>query len=302
MGNLLKASFIRLKKSKIFWLLLIFSIGFALFYVGKEYSKYLEIEKAAQRIENIEYAKIFKSEVLESAITDLEVLLFKYPLIIGTIIAIFSSVFLGVEHSDGGLHRKISIGNSRTNIYLSNFIIVSIVSIIFYFLNFLVFTLAVPITGWVKFGTQELLMIVFCILLTIITYSSIFTFITMLFSNKNISVIIGIILAVLLVLAAIKSYNLANVSKYIGGATVFNEETGEEVVVIKPSLNPDYEEKSKRAPIYQVLMDINPAGQIYQIKLPDCDANLKVYPIYSICEIIIVTFSGIILFNKKELK
>ena len=49
------------------------------------------------------------------------------------------------------------------------------------------------------------------------------------------------------------------------------------------------------------MLDINPAGQMFQIAGRTAP-NLKVLPIYSSGIIIVFTGLGLILFNKKELK
>lgn len=301
MENLLKAGFTRLKKNKIFWLLLIFSIGFAFFYVGKQYSNYFQIEKNLAQIEDPKVAEQVKAEILSVSSPQMEFMLFRYPTIIGVVIAIFTSVFLGAEYFDGGIRRKISIGHSRTNIYLSNFIITSVVSLIFYFSFFLITLLEIPIIGWITIPTQEFLMSLLCIILFLVVYSAIFTFMAMICSNKNTSAIVSIILSVLLFLSALKCLELSNVSEYIGGMSFTDGETGIEEWIEEPTLNPNYEAESKRAPIYKFLVEINPAGQAQQIEAPAYEANLKIYPIYSLWEIIIFTTAGIILFNRKEL-
>ena len=96
MIKLLNASFTRLRKTKIFWLLTIFSILFAFFMINTKYSD----------------MKLY-NEVIE-----VEQLMINYSTIVGIVIAIFTSLFLGVEYSDGTIRNKIIIGHKRANIYL----------------------------------------------------------------------------------------------------------------------------------------------------------------------------------------
>lgn len=101
MIKLLNAGFERLRKNKIFWLLITFTIGLALILIFTQYSdmkEYNEVKKIEQLILN-------------------------YSMMMGIVIAIFTSLFLGVEYSDGTIRNKISIGHKRINIYLSNLII-----------------------------------------------------------------------------------------------------------------------------------------------------------------------------------
>ena len=78
MIKLLNAGFTRLRKNKLFWILTIFSIGLALFMI---YTRYSDMRKY--------------NEVIE-----VEQLMLNYSTIVGIVIAIFTSLFLGVEYSD----------------------------------------------------------------------------------------------------------------------------------------------------------------------------------------------------------
>jgi len=105
--KLLNAGFTRLRKNKLFWLLTLFSIVLALFMI---YFRYNDM-------------KAYEDTVA------VEQLMFNYSTIIGIVMSIFTSLFLGVEYSDGAIRNKISIGHKRVNIYLSNFIVTTITSL-----------------------------------------------------------------------------------------------------------------------------------------------------------------------------
>ena len=107
MIKLLNAGFTRLRKNKLFWLLTLFSIVLALFMI---YFRYNDM-------------KTYEDTVA------VEQLMFNYSTIIGIVMSIFTSLFLGVEYSDGAIRNKISIGHKRVNIYLSNFIVTTITSL-----------------------------------------------------------------------------------------------------------------------------------------------------------------------------
>ena len=159
MIKLLNAGFTRLRKNKAFWLLTIFSIGLALFMIYTQYSDMKKYE-----------------EVIE-----VEQLMLNYATIIGIVIAIFTSLFLGVEYSDGAIRNKISIGHKKANIYLSNLIVVTITSLFSYILFLgVVASIGIPLFGGVTMSMLVLLKLIGCIFVTIIAYSSIFTFIAIL--------------------------------------------------------------------------------------------------------------------------
>ena len=274
MIKLLNAGFTRLHKSKLFWILSIFSIGLALFII---YTRYSDMKTYGTAIE-------------------VEQIMFNYSTIIGIVISIFTSLFLGVEHSDGAIRNKIIIGHKRTNIYLSNFMITTITSLF----SYLLFTLVVAIIGMQLFGGitipfSKLLMLLGCIFITMSAYSSVFTFIAMIISNKTITAIVSIMLAFGLMMMALICFNKLEAPRVIQEASMINGETKIEEVA-----NPKYPNEDKRK-VYQNLLDINPAGQMFQIA-GRTTPNLKVLPIYSLILVLISTSAGLVLFKRKELK
>lgn len=277
MIKLLNAGFTRLRKSKLFWLLSIFSIGLALFMI---YTSYKDM-------------KVY------GAIIETEQLMLNYSTMIGVVISIFTSLFLGVEYSDGTIRNKIIIGHKRINIYLSNFIITTIMSLFSYILFILIITvIGIPLFGEVTISISKLMMLLGSIFATIVAYSSIFTFIAMISSNKTITAIVSIMLAFSLMILALSWLNILQAPKFIESASMTNKDTGS-FEMIKEK-NPKYPSKSKRK-VYQTMLNINPAGQMFQIA-GRTTINLKILPLYSLGILVIFTSTGLVLFKRKNLK
>lgn len=277
MIKLLNAGFTRLRKNKLFWLLTIFCVGLALFMI---YTRYSDMKTYGDVIE-------------------VEQLMLNYSTIVGIVIAIFTSLFLGVEYSDGAIRNKISIGHKRTNIYLSNLIIVTFTSIFSYILFLIVVAIiGIPLFGTITISISKLLMLLGCIFVTIIAYSSIFTFIAMIISNKTITSIVSIMLAFGLMMYALVCLDTLQAPKFIESASITNGENGDVEMIQEP--NPKYPSEAKRK-VYQTLLDINPAGQMFQIA-GRTSTNLKVLPLYSLGILVVFTGLGLVLFKKKELK
>ena len=256
MIKLLNAGFTRLRKNKLFWILAIFSIGLALLMI---YSRYSDMKNFGDTVE-------------------VEQLIFNYSTSIGIVIAIFTSLFLGVEYSDGVIRNKVSIGHKRTNIYLSNLIITSITSLFSYILFMLIIiALGIPLFGKITLSISSFIMLISCILIMIISTSSIFTFIAMF---------------------ALTNMNTLQAPKFIETASITNQETNE--FEMKQEPNPKYPSETKKK-VCQILLDINPAGQGFQIA-DGYIANTKVLPLYSLGIIVVFTGAGLVLFKKKELK
>lgn len=274
MINLINANFTRLRKSKLFYILNIFSICLALFMIWTQYD---DMKKYGEIIE-------------------VEQIMLNYSTMIGVVIAIVTSLFLGVEYSDGTIRNKISIGHKRINIYLSNFIAVTITSLFSYILFLgIVAIIGIPLFGNITMPISKLLMLIGSILITIIAYSSIFTFIAMIISNKTITSVVSIMLAFGMMMSALTCFNVLERKEYIQTASLVDGE-----MKFTEEKNPKYpSEKEKK--ICQILLDINPAGQMFQIA-GRANANIKVLPLYSLGLTILSTGVGIILFRKKDLK
>lgn len=274
MIKLLNAGFTRLRKSKLFWLLTIFSIGLALLMI---YSGYSDMKKYGE-------------------ITNIEQLMLNYSTMIGIVIAIFTSLFLGVEYSDGAIRNKISVGYKRENIYLSNLIITIITSLFSYILFIIVVCIGgLPLFGKITISMSTLLMLIGCIFVSIMAYSSIFTFIAMMISNKTITAIVTIMLAFGMMFYSLMIFDMLSQPEYIDALIV--KDGVQEIINTK---NNHYLEGEKRK-VLQLSIDIIPTGQMFQIAGRTAP-NLKVFPVYSLGIVVIFTGVGLALFKRKELK
>jgi len=158
--------------------------------------------------------------------------------------------------------------------------------------------IGIPLFGKITISIPRLLKLIGCIYLMIVSYCSIFTFLMMLISNKAITAIISVVLAFGMLICALINLSVLSESEYIHTADIINMETSE--FVYKEVPNPKYPSEQKKK-VHQTLLDINPAGQAFQI-VGRTVPNLNILPIYSLGIIILFTSFGIRLFKKKELK
>lgn len=288
MYKLLNASFYRLRKNKIFLGLVILTIIIAVFMLVSEY------------LNNIKYSSVFG---ISSNTTD--ILLMKFINIIGFFIAIFTSLFVGAEYSDGTIRNKIVAGHSRKNIYLSN-LIVSILVGIFLELIYLIIVsiVSIPIFGLVQMSFLQLAVILLDIIMIIIVYSSIFNFIALICSNITISTVSSLLLILIMFVIDMFLSPTANSTEYIQKNIVMDEQGNVTYEVVK---NEDYPGKLVQT-ICKTISNFNPVSQAIEISGNKIEMNeedfnnLKRYPLYSLGLIIIITAIGIYLFNIKELK
>ena len=288
MYKLLNASFYRLRKNKIFLGLVILTIIIAVFMLVSEY------------LNNIKYSSVFG---ISSNTTD--ILLMKFINIIGFLIAIFTSLFVGAEYSDGTIRNKIVAGHSKKNIYLSNLIVSILVGIFLELIYLIVISIfSIPIFGLVQMNFSQLAVILLDIIMIIIVYSSIFNFIALICSNITISTVSSLLLILIMFVIDMLLSPTANSTEYIQKNIVMDEKGNVTYEVVK---NEDYPGKLVQT-ICKTISNFNPVSQAIEISGNKINMNeedfnnMKVYPLYSLGLIIIITAIGIYLFNIKELK
>ncbi len=275
MNFLLYANFKRLKKSKSLYILIFVSMLIAIFKIMFEFQ---------DSIINSDY------------VVKLEDIIFFYPLYIGFIIAIFTSLFLSVEYTDGVIKNKIMVGHKRANIYLANLITISFVSLIFY-LSYLIISLiiGIPLLGSITISSSNLIFSFISIVVILIAYSSIFTFIQMLTYDKIASTIINISLVVIIFLASFVCYKKLSDIEYenqnyidLNGNIYYNDERGYNNM-------PEWK-------FYRTLSDINLYSQASEILGNAYEPNYGKITIYATGIIVITTTLGLMIFKKKDLK
>ncbi len=288
MYKLLNASFYRLRKNKIFLGLVILTIIIAVFMIVSEY------------LNNIKYSSVFG---ISSNTTD--ILLMKFINIIGFLIAIFTSLFVGAEYSDGTIRNKIVAGHSKKNIYLSNLIVSILVGIFLELIYLIVISIfSIPIFGLVQMNFSQLAVILLDIIMIIIVYSSIFNFIALICSNITISTVSSLLLILIMFVIDMLLSPTANSTEYIQKNIVMDEKGNVTYEVVK---NEDYPGKLVQT-ICKTISNFNPVSQAIEISGNKINMNeedfnnMKVYPLYFLGLIIIITAIGIYLFNIKELK
>lgn len=288
MYKLLNASFSRLRKNKIFLGLVILTIIIAAFMLISEY------------LDKVKYSSVFG---ISSNTTD--ILLTNFINIIGFFIAIFTSLFVGAEYSDGTIRNKIVAGHSRKNIYLSNLIVSIIVGLILEFIYLIIISIvAIPLFGSIQMTFSQFAFILLDMIMIIIAYSSIFNFIALICSNITISTVSSLLLILIMFVIDMLLSPTANSTEYIQKNIVMDEQGNVTYEVVK---NEDYPGKLVQT-ICKTISNFNPVSQAIEISGNKINMNeedfnnMKVYPLYSLGLIIIITAIGIYLFNIKELK
>lgn len=280
MNKLLSSGFSRILKSKLFRLITALSAAYAVF----------------MRV------NIRNQEEYYGIKLPIDMGFFAMAVFIGIAIAVFASIFVGTDYSDGTIRNKITAGHKRTVIYLSNLILVSVSGMAF----ILAYCLSSFVTGailqrWFSDDVLHLLLnSLICISLTI-AYSAIFVFIAMLFQNRTSSAVICLLTSFIMLFASMSISQLLSAPEYYDN--FIYDVNGDIVGYDDPIPNPDYPRGLKRE-LLLAANDVLPSGQALQVSQMYSDEFEFEYrlPLYSLAIIVLFTGTGIALFRKKDLK
>lgn len=284
MSRLLTSTFFRMLKKIVFWILLI-----CMFIYG------------------VYSASNFASEA--SAGFAIDGCVFDFVPFMGLVAAIFISLFVGSEYSDGTIRNKLVVGHSRMQIYLANLIACSLACV----LISLAYVAGVIVVSSSKGGellteTSIIAMCLICSLFLSIAFTSIMIMLAILNTNKAGNVVVSMILALIMVVSSSYIYQrLGEPETYDNYVSV--NEVGIPTQV-EQSPNPLYIDGTPRA-VLEVVNDLLPSGQAMQLAdafdsegIANKDIENASYRWlgYSILVIVVTSSLGIALFRKKEIR
>lgn len=284
MSRLLTSTFFRMLKKIVFWILLI-----CMFIYG------------------VYSASNFASEA--SAGFAIDGCVFDFVPFMGLVAAIFISLFVGSEYSDGTIRNKLVVGHSRMQIYLANLIACSLACV----LISLAYVVGVIVVSSSKGGellteTSIIAMCLICSLFLSIAFTSIMIMLAILNTNKAGNVVVSMILALIMLVSSSYIYQrLGEPETYDNYVSV--NEVGIPTQV-EQSPNPLYIDGTPRA-VLEVVNDLLPSGQAMQLADAFDSEGIAHKNIenasyrwlgYSILVIVVTSSLGIALFRKKEIR
>ncbi|MDR0949748.1 MAG: ABC transporter permease [Lachnospiraceae bacterium] len=279
MPKLLSANLARLRAYKPFWVECAALFAFGIFIIVTRYQDY------------------GRSVAIEDVF-------FGYTTMIGMVCAIFVSLFLGTEYSDGTYKNKIVIGHTKTAVYLSNVIIGVVAGLILnlaWILSML--SLGTILFGWFTLSAVSIFSRLAAILMMTVAYVAFFTLLCMLNSNKAGSAVVALLsFFALLFVGSYCNFRLEEPSMIdLNPYTVTFESDGA-IIDYQPELvpNPNYLEGFERE-IYEFVNDFLPTGQAIQLSQL-IDLNLVRMILCSISILVLATLIGITFFRRKDLK
>lgn len=263
MNRLLHSNLTRLRKNKVFLIGMAFMFAASCALILKQYEQ-LKIYGIPQSLEST---------------------FFKYAALIGAVSAVFCSLFLGVEYSDGAMRNKIIVGHKRTSVYFAN-LISNILASLFMCLSYILPSIlfGIPLIGFSSPNISEFLQLTAGSIVTVTALCSIFTMIGMLIQNKAIAPVICILIVFLSMGVITEVQRMLNQPEYYEDGT----------------LNPNYLTGETREK-YEFLYNALPAGQEIQYAGMKTD-NINDMCLYAAGITIITTGAGIFFFRRKDIK
>ena len=279
MIKLLKANLARLWKNKVFWL------GFLVLNV------FCIIQKIGLIQDTIEVHYLEETFWIQAYV-------------LGIILSVFISLFIGAEYEYGTIRNKIISGYDRSEIYLAN-IFACIIAGWIMCMGCLISSLlvGVPFLGFFHIELSEILLQGICVFALSAAYTAIYCFFAMLIHNRTITAIACIMLSFFLFYSCTVVSNRLDESEYyyIPDASLGIGEI-DDVSNSEWIRNRDYLEGTKRR-IYEIVFEVIPGGQSLQLSgmLNEQTSYIEMFSA-SLVWIVLSCGCGVLLFCRKDLR
>lgn len=280
MRKLVSANFSRLFHSVIFWLGLSFMFGLAAFAVSMRFRDVL-----------LEPEYVYPTA---------DGLWFVGGMYIVIVLAVFISIWIGTDYSDGTVRNKLMVGHTRGEIYAANWLVCTAAALMMH----IIYIVTVAGLGYLLLDPFEtpVRTLVLCSLAsiaTVIAMSSLFLLIAMLVRSKSTGAVAAMITALVLMFGVVTIFNKLNQPEYMEDYRIG---TNGEIVLGDPVPNPSYVRGIKRQ-IFVFITDFSPVGQMIQYgNGDDLPENLVLFPWYSLMITVTTSVGGWLLFRRKDLK
>ena len=285
MRNLLSANFTRLRKDLLFRLGIVAMAWYAVLMLVSWY-----------RTNQI----ILQSD-RPDMVMGMEQFLFSFTGLIGILLAAFTGLFLGTEYSDGVLRSKLTVGHSRSAVYLSNLIAAVIASFLMC-LTYIVIILAVGVPVYGPPTTEPLVLLrqLAEVLAMCMAHCALFTLVVMNWGNKSLSAT-ACVLGVLTLIWVTSNMRNQLMQPELYADFVFDEAI-QDWVESNPRPNPGYVGEPLRS-VYCFFRDVLPVGQGMELSgVTTIWDRSPLLAVYSLAVTVVSTVMGLLLFRRKDIK
>ena len=275
MRKLITASFSRLWKEKLFWLVFAFmSIGSVCYnWIG-----YNEINNPRIYVEDILFCMLPVSSF---------------------VFALFISMRLGTEFEEHTIRNKLIVGYSRTQVYFSEYLTCMAASVILLAVMLLcsslfgLFLSLEFLSNW-----TDIAFLVFGCVLMALVFSAMFVGISMNVGSKAASLVASIVFLFAILLLASFCINALEEPLMAYTNVIISVEDGVQFGDLVE--NPAYVDGAQRM-IYELIADILPTGQAIQMNNLEFERSAR-WPAFSLIMLIIATVAGYIPFRKRDIR
>lgn len=286
MNKLLSAEFVRLFKSMIFRVCMLFSAGLGAFLV---LMRWLDVKK---------HPSIYEQLGVECSNAD--GLVFTGGIYLIFAMAVFIGIFVGTEYSDGTIRNKLTAGHTRGSIYLSKLIVCAAADIMIHFLYIVVVLIVGNLfIGGTTIKVTEALLFTLGSTAAVLAFTAILLLFSMLIQSKAAGSVVCLLATIIMLFATMMIWQRLSAPEYYEAYSYVDEDTGKTVSVEREK-NPKYLEGTKRE-VYEFLNNVLPVSQIYQIVMNISD-NIEWMALYDGIIIVVTTGVGMVVFKKKNLK
>ena len=283
MRNLLSVNFARLRKNLLFWLGIAAMAGYAVIMLASWY-----------RTNQI------RMELGMDPVMGTDQFLFSFTGLIGILLAAFVGLFLGTEYSDGVLRSKLTVGHSRSAVYLSNLIAAMIASFLMC-LTYIVIILVVgvPVYGLPAAEPLTLLQRMTEAFAMCMAYCALLTLVAMNWGNKALSATACILGVLALIWVTSNMRNQLMQPEFYADFTF--DEAVQDWVESNPRPNPSYVGEPLRS-VYCFFRDVLPMGQGMELSRITIWDRSPLLAVYSLAVTAVSTGLGLFLFRRKDIK
>lgn len=285
MNKLLSAEFARLWKSLIFKLGLLFSVGFGIFAV---FMRWMDVKNHPDVYEqlSVEYSNA-------------DGLIFLGGLYLVFAAAVFISIFVGTEYSDGTIRNKLAVGHTRSSIYFSKLIVCAAADGIMHISYILVvLVLGNLLIDGTTMKVTELLSFTMVSIMAVLALTALLVLFSMLIQSKAAGAVVCLLTVLIMFFASVVIRQKLDEPEYYNAYSYEDENTSELVMVEEKNYN--YLTGGKRE-FYEFLDNFLPVSQLYQI-IQNISDNLSLIVTYDCIIILVTTGVGVFVFRKKNLK
>ena len=188
MSRLLSAGFSKLFKSAVYRICFAIAVLYPVFQATVRFADYLK------------YPELNTEPIDAYTMMDM--------VFLWLILAAFVALFIGREYSDGTIRNKLIIGHSRLSVYVSNFLVTYIGSVILHLVFFSVMFVLLKIFSLpMSLDLSDFLAVNGVAFIIIAAYIALFTMVAMIVTNKSTSAVATLIVAFVLFMLGMVVYS-----------------------------------------------------------------------------------------------